>query len=147
MCAYVLADNEMIECLTGAGAQNTGDSDRCDWVVVEPGRSVTVPPPPVTIEVILYLYTVAKLLPKLYWSPYMVVLFWSGLHFVWFYPASAGGSRGAEISTVFCSYFVMPLLHHNLCSCACFFNCELINFQLLDPWIHGPICKYVHFFI
>ncbi len=34
VCAYVLADNEVIECLTGAGAQN-GDSDRCDWVVVD----------------------------------------------------------------------------------------------------------------
>ncbi len=26
---------------SGAGAQNSGDSDHCDWVVVEPGRSVT----------------------------------------------------------------------------------------------------------
>ncbi len=41
VCAYVLSDNEVIDCVTGAGAQNTGDSDCCDWVVVEPGRSVT----------------------------------------------------------------------------------------------------------
>ncbi len=42
VCAFVLAVNEVIECVTGAGAQNSGDSDRCDWVVVEPGRSVTI---------------------------------------------------------------------------------------------------------
>ncbi len=29
--------------MTGAGAQNSGESDLCDWVVVEPGRSVTAP--------------------------------------------------------------------------------------------------------
>ncbi len=46
VCALVLANNEVTECVTGAGAQNSGDSDRCDWVAVEPGRSVTVPPPP-----------------------------------------------------------------------------------------------------
>ncbi len=44
VCAFVLAGNEVIECMTGA--QNSGDSDCCDWVVVEPGHSVTVPPPP-----------------------------------------------------------------------------------------------------
>ncbi len=42
VCAFVLAVNEVIECVTGAGAQNSGDSDRCDWVALEPGRSVTI---------------------------------------------------------------------------------------------------------
>ncbi len=41
VCAFVLAVNEVIECVTGAGAQNSGDSDHCDWVAVEPGCSVT----------------------------------------------------------------------------------------------------------
>ncbi len=51
VCAFVcVAVNGVIECVTGAGAQNSGDSDRCDWVAVEPGRSVTVPPPPRPVE-------------------------------------------------------------------------------------------------
>ncbi len=34
-CALVLADDEMIGYLTGAGDQSTGDSDRWVWVEVE----------------------------------------------------------------------------------------------------------------
>ncbi len=50
VCSFVLADDhEVIECVTGA--QNSGDSDRCDWVVVETGHSVTPTKVPNSIQI------------------------------------------------------------------------------------------------
>ncbi len=87
------------------------------------------------IEVILDLYTVAKLLQKIYWSPYMVVQFLSGLHLCAFILHQLVALEGLKYPQ--CSAHILSCpLHHDICSCACFFNCEYIHFQLLDPWIH-----------
>ncbi len=95
------------------------------------------------IELVLSLYVVKQLLRKyIYWNNYMVLVFWSVLSFYGFHLHQLVALEGVLRlkSSVFCSYFLTLLFHHN--PCAFLFHTECIDCFCESIWRFISCCCF-----